>query len=373
MDSPADFLFTNNALRMKNVVVDFSNYDAMCGFGEIARNYAPRLASVATEYQGDLHFAFILPKRHRGEFGCHIDYIACEHFKRESTAFQDSCDLWHITDQQTGYLPHGGHAFKLLTVHDLNYLHEKHGIHLWKHKILKQRHIRRADYLTVISQYVQADVMNNIRGITQPPTVIYNGINDIEKEPQQRPAFVASDDEKFFFTIGQVRRKKNFHVLVPMMKYLPDYKLYICGDHHWDYYNNIVKLIAPDDRERILLPGKISEQEKCWLYAHAEAFLFPSTLEGFGIPVLEAMRFGTKVFSSRYSCLPEVCSTHASYWDSYEPESMALVVSTALAKWNRNGKAAKAACSYSQSFNYDSYTRQYITLYRKLLGLPQLT
>lgn len=354
----------------KTIVVDFSNYDAMCGFGEIARHYAPLLSA---EVQPDIRFAFILPEKHRGEFGSHIDYIACEHFRGEAAAFQERCDLWHITDQQSGYLPRGGHAIKLLTVHDLNYLHEKHGIHLWKHKILKQRHIRRADYLTVISQYVQTDVMNNISGIEQKPTVIYNGINDVERAEQRRPAFVAADDEKFFFTIGQVRRKKNFHVLVPMMKHFPDYKLYICGDHHWDYYDDIMKLIAPADRHRILLPGKISEEEKCWLYAHAQAFLFPSMLEGFGIPVLEAMRFGTKVFSSRYSCLPEVCSVHASYWDSYEPEAMAQVVRQGLAAWQRGGEAAKAACRYSQQFSYRRYTEQYLALYRQLLGLPPLT
>ena len=352
---------------MKTVVVDFSNYDAMCGFGEIARNYCPRLAAVR---QPDLHFVFILPERHRGEFGNHIEYIACEHFKKEARAFRDRCDLWHITDQQSGYLPRGGHALRLLTVHDLNYLHEKHGIHLWKHKILKQRHIKSADFLTVISQYVRDDVMQHIRGIDQEPQVIYNGINDIEQIPQKRPAFVSSNDEPFFFTIGQVRRKKNFHVLVPMMKYLPTFKLYICGDHHWDYYDDIVKLI--DDPERILLPGKITEEEKSWLYAHAQAFLFPSTLEGFGIPVLEAMRFGTKVFSSRYSCLPEVCSTHASYWDSYEPQAMAQVVKQGLEGWRRDCQKAKEAANYSRSFNYDRYTSQYVALYRELLNLPPI-
>jgi glycosyltransferase involved in cell wall biosynthesis len=103
--------------------------------------------------------------------------------------------------------------------------------------------------------------------------------------------------------------------------------------------------------------------------AHADALLFPSKLEGFGIPVLEAMRFGTKVFSSRFSCLPEVCSTHASYWDSYEPELMAEVVKKGLEGWSRDGKLAVEARTYSRSFNYDHYTEQYIALYRQLLHI----
>lgn len=348
---------------MKNIVVDFSKYDALCGFGEIVRNYCPRLAAM---HLPDMHFVFILPEHHCGEFGSHIDYIAREHFKQEAKPWKDRADLWHLTDQQSPYRLFGS-AVQLLTLHDLNYLHEKHGIHLWKHKWLMPRIVRRSDYVTVISKYVRDDVERNIRGLKTSPQVIYNGISDIETRPQRRPAFVGSDDEPFLFTIGQVRRKKNFHVLVPMMKWLPEYKLFICGDHHWDYYDDILRLIDENDRQRIVLPGKITDEEKNWLYAHASAFLFPSKLEGFGIPVLEAMRFGTKVFSSRYSCLPEVCSTHASYWDDYDPRQMADVVRRGIDGWSRDGQAALAAAEYSRSFNYDRYTQEYVALYRKLL------
>ena len=104
-----------------------------------------------------------------------------------------------------------------------------------------------------------------------------------------------------------------------------------------------------------------------WLYAHAQAFLFPSRLEGFGIPVLAAMRYRCKVFSSRFSSLPEVCSEHASYFDDYTPETMAKVVREGVATWEKNGPQATAALTYSQGFNYDIYTETYIRLYRQLL------
>ena len=197
--------------------------------------------------------------------------------------------------------------------------------------------------------------------------MIYNGIQDIEKQKQSRPAFVA-EGEKFFFTIGQVREKKNFHTLVPMMKYFPDMKLYICGDPHFKYVKSLQALVDAEGCGRVVLTGKISDEEKNWMYAHAEAFLFPSRLEGFGIPVLEAMRLRCKVFSSRYSSLPEVCSSHATYWDDYSPESMAKVVADGIATWQRDGKEADEAYEYSRGFSYDEYTRQYVELYTKLLA-----
>lgn len=351
---------------MKTVVVDFSNLDDMSGFGEIARNYCPRLAQADV---ADLHFIFIVPEKHKGEFGDHIDYVGREHLKRDIRHYKGQIDLWHATHQQFKYRLRGRGIMQLLTVHDLNYLHEKHGIHLLRHQIEMPWLIRRSDVVTVISEYVKQDVEAHIPFLNKPLKVIYNGISDVEQGPQCQPSFVSSSDEKFFLCIGQVRKKKNVHTVVPMMRFFPDHKLFICGANHWGYADEIRSMIAPEDRERILLTGKITDEEKRWLYAHASALMFPSTLEGFGIPVLEAMRFGTKVFSSRYSCLPEICADHATYWDSYKPEVMASVVRKGLEGWQRDGKAALEAKEYSRTFNYDRYTQQYIQLYRSLLDL----
>ena len=352
---------------MKNVLVDFSDYDDFCGFGEIARNYCPRLAMADAP---DLHFIFILPEKHCGEFGTHIDYIPKERIRQALRQYPETIDLWHATHQQFRYRRHRKGTLQLLTVHDLNYLHEKHGIHLLRHKLEMPWLIRRSDAVSVISEYVKHDIENHIPFLNKDLTVIYNGISNVEAINRVQPSFVGDTNEKFFLCIGQVREKKNIHVLVPMMKYFPNHKLYICGtNHHKKYTNQIRSLISSEDEKRILLTGTVTDEEKCWLYAHADALLFPSRLEGFGIPVLEAMRFGTKVFSSRYSCLPEVCATHASYWDCYEPDAMAEVVKAGLTEWSRNGKAAEEARQYALSFNYDNYTQQYISLYRKLLNL----
>ena len=99
------------------------------------------------------------------------------------------------------------------------------------------------------------------------------------------------------------------------------------------------------------------------------AFLFPSRLEGFGLPVLEAMRYNCKVFSSRYTSLPEICKNHATYFDSFEPEEMANTINEGLANWDRNGELSLAAKEYSMSYNYDKYMKQYLTLYKELLHL----
>ena len=176
-------------------------------------------------------------------------------------------------------------------------------------------------------------------------------------------------DHKFFFTIGQTIAKKNFKTLIPMMKFLPEYKLYICGKPYSKHYYELQRIKEEWGTENVIFTGEISNAEKNWMYAHCEAFLFPSLLEGFGLPVLEAMRFNAKVFSSRITSLPEVCKLHATYFDSYVPEEMAATVKEGIAHWNKDSEEAKAARLYSQSYTYSKYTETYINLYKKMLGI----
>lgn len=351
---------------MKNVLIDFSHYADYNGFGEIARNYSRILTGRNID---DMHFILILPRKFRGCFGPQFDYIDREDKRSQLKKLNLHIDLWHATDQQFHMRGGDKDTIQLLTIHDANFLTEKKGVHKWRHIVQLKWRAWRSDYLTTISHYVLDDLSRHGFIMGKPIEVIYNGITDDMHLPQQRPAFVGSDDERFFFTIGQIREKKNFHTLVPMMKHFAHHKLYICGDDHFAYAAQLRQLIAGQGEGRVVLTGKVNDAEKRWLYAHSEAFLFPSRLEGFGIPVLEAMRYHCKVFSSRLSSLPEVCGSHASYWDDFSPEAMAQVVADGLQSWDRCGKEAEQAAAYSRQFNYEVYTDQYLTLYRRLLGL----
>lgn len=141
--------------------------------------------------------------------------------------------------------------------------------------------VKHSDCITVISNYVKEDLLAHIHIGNKPLHIIYNGIKDSETDIQQKPKFIM-DDSHFFFTIGQTRAKKNFHVLIPMMKYLLDYKLFICGKAYSNYYHQLEVLIQETGVNNVFLTSEISNEEKNWMYGHCDAFLFPSRLEGFG-------------------------------------------------------------------------------------------
>lgn len=349
---------------MKHLVVDFSHLNDLNGFGEIARNFAPRLAR--TDLPG-VQLIYVVPDNRTGDFGDHIKYIRRDHKREDLRLLREHIDLWHATDQQFHLRGGDSTTIQLLTVHDLNFLREKSGLHRWRHIVQLGWRMRHSDYLTCISRYVRQDIIDHYHLREIPLDVVYNGIGALERGEQQQPAFITHPQEPFFLAIGQVREKKNFQTLVPMMRHLPDYRLYICGDDHFAFAQQLRQQIEREGDGRVIMTGKVSDEEKHWLYAHAAALLFPSRLEGFGIPVLEAMRFRCKVFSSRMSSLPEVCGEHASYWDHFDSEYMAEVVRQGVLSWRKDSEMALQAEEYSLQFNYERYTEQYVALYKKLL------
>lgn len=218
---------------MKNILIDFTRLAEKCGFGEIADNYSQQIISFPDIEE--MHFIFLVKEKYKGFAGSNVDYVSVEHLTHDLRKLNKKIDLWHSTDQLFIKRKHQKGMKNILTIHDLNFLHEKKGIHrlktLWKMKW----HIRRSDYITVISEYVKDDLLNHINIGNKPLDVIYNGIKDTDLELQTKPEFI-KNDQKFFFTIGQTRAKKNFKTLIPMMKYLPEYKLYICGSPDKRHY-----------------------------------------------------------------------------------------------------------------------------------------
>jgi len=203
--------------------------------------------------------------------------------------------------------------------------------------------------------------------------VIYNGVRNIDLQPEKQPVFIKDTNEKFFFSIGQILAKKNFHVLVPMMKHFPEYKLFIAGDERFDYDKIVRQTILDEHCEnQVFMIGNVDEAEKVWLYRHCGAFTFPSKVEGFGIPVLEAMMCGKAVFTSNCTSLPEIGGQYSFVWDNFDTEYMAKVVKENLTNFYRRTDFIQEMKHYAQWFSYERYTNEYVALYRKLLGLNTL-
>ena len=275
--------------------------------------------------------------------------------------------IWHATHQDTEYMPSGSGASIVLTIQDLNYLHDgrKSEAKKQRFKAKLQAKINRANYLVFISEYTQRDVQAHFELGNTPQKVILNGCN-LAQIPPDIPFPLIANGRPFLFTIGTIAEKKNFHVL-PQLLVGNDRLLIIAGITQQAHYLEKIKQEAQDlgVSDRVIFAGAVSEQDKMALYVQCEAFVFPSLAEGFGLPVVEAMHLGKPVFLSQFTSLPEVGGPEAYYFTDFDGASMRETLTKGLQDYQVNDKK-QAIQAWSKRFDWSVAATSYVEVYAKL-------
>lgn len=276
-------------------------------------------------------------------------------------------DLWHITYQMSAYAPKSKKIKSVLTIHDLNFLYEGHTTGEVKKNLDKhQKRIKNADHIVAISNFVKNDIIRHLDIEDKPITVIYNGCAEIQPASTIRPS--SKSAAPFLFTLGTVNAKKNAHSLIPLL-IDNDFELLIAGKSDASYLKKIIKEAEKHGvSKRVKLLGAITEADKQWYYKHCEAFLFPSIAEGFGIPPIEAMRFGKPTFLSDRTSLPEIGGQHAYYFKSFDPAAMQAVFNAGMEHFRQHQPAADLIL-HAQQFNWKNTALAYLDVYKRTLNV----
>jgi len=131
---------------------------------------------------------------------------------------------------------------------------------------------------------------------------------NVDKEQVKGLLEKNSIDTPFVLWVGTIEPRKNIPTLLQAMKQIPEIPLVIVGPKGWE--SELQSLIAPiEDRVRII--GEVDEVTKHTWYKAASVFCFPSLMEGFGLPVSEAMSHGTPIVTSSATATAEVAGDAA--------------------------------------------------------------
>ena len=303
----------------------------------------------------------------RGVLGETVGYVRHRHFHRFFFPSGGRFDVVHFADQYCRFGPGRVRAKTVMTVHDMNQIYEQQPgtPKLARYMRRMAAKIAGADRVVAISRYVAADLVRHFPDVRDKISVIYNGASFGRAPAGHQPHY--DPGAPFLFAMGMVCAKKNFHVLVPLLRNNAR-KLVIAGIVKEEYKQKIIDEAAKYGvSERVIVTGAVSEHDKEWYYAHCEAFVFPSLAEGFGLPVIEAMHHGKPVFLSTLTSLPEIGGDAAYYFKDFDPDNMAAVLAHGLADFAANGGAAKARAHASQ-FTWEKAAAAYLALYRSLAG-----
>lgn len=351
---------------MKSVWVDLERAKyPFSGLGTFCRELGSALHEMSSEH---IKTGFFAPATLAQQL--HLNTWSQPHFWQKAFA---SClprgDLWHSTHQDSAYLPRPHPKQKLiLTIHDLNFLTEKSPAKsIVRLKRLQQR-VDQASVITTISKYTKQIIQDRLQVGNKSIEVIYNGASAPHSSPEANPGL---QDKKFLFSLGVMIPRKNFASLIDMMLELPDYDLALAGGPVSSPYLQQLKAQCRRLRleSRVHFLGPVSSAQRTWLYQNCQAFLFPSLLEGFGLPVVEAMGCGKLVVCSGLTSLPEVGGPHAHYWQHFAPTYMAELLLSALSTYHNNClPLSEDYRRWSKQFSWAQAAAQYWQIYERELG-----
>lgn len=216
----------------------------------------------------------------------------------------------------------------VVTIHDLAHL----ALPEINKGLLKQTYARvmfrlatyKAGKIACVSKFTISELKKYIPSVDEKKIyLVYNGVDEkwfsIKKGAPMH-------DKPYFIFVGNVKPHKNLQRLIEAYKMASpqiEQDLIIVGkkDGFINGEDSILDFIRGFEN-RILFTGYVSDDELMQYVAQADAMVFPSLYEGFGLPPLEALAAGTPVLASNVASIPEICGKHVTYFNPLDVQSI---------------------------------------------------
>jgi glycosyltransferase involved in cell wall biosynthesis len=118
----------------------------------------------------------------------------------------------------------------------------------------------------------------------------------------------------------------------------------------------------------IYYPGRVYNPDLAWLYPNCACYVFPSFMEGFGLPGIEAMGLGAPVVSSNATCLPEVYGDAALYFNPLDVDDMAAKIDQVLSNDKLRSDLIKRGSKQFNKYSWKKMAEETHSVYMKALG-----
>jgi len=270
----------------------------------------------------------------------------------------------------------------VVTVHDLSFLRVPHLLPRAK-RVYQARlcaaSVRRARRVIAVSQQTADDLMAFFGTDAAKISVIYNGVAETF-----RPAANAADTAafrqrnglptRFVLHVGTLEPRKN---LVRLLRAFAQYKaqtgprsvdvkLVLAGGRGWFFQHLFAEVVRLRLEKEVFFPGFVPETELPDWYRAACACVYPSLLEGFGLPVLEAMACGTPVLCSRIASLMEVAADCAITFAPTDEMGLAAGLALVLEQPALRAELRQRGLARAAQFSWQRTAQETLSVYEKI-------
>lgn len=272
----------------------------------------------------------------------------------------------------------------VLTVHDLSYEIFPETFSLkrraWHHFINPRSLCGRAEKIIAVSDSSRNDIISRYGIDRQKVERIYNGVSsEMEQLDRNDPKLIAVKEKyhlpfNFIFYLGTIEPRKNIAAIVRAYDQLRSvnnpqldkYKLVIAGGKGWKTNDILDVMRKAKFTKDIIFTSCITNEDKAAAYTLASLFVYPSFFEGFGLPVLEAMRCAVPVITSNCSALPEVVGAGAVMIDPDKPDELYQSMKEVLLSRELHAQLSEQGLRQAVRFNWRTAARETLAIFEKL-------
>jgi glycosyltransferase involved in cell wall biosynthesis len=263
----------------------------------------------------------------------------------------------------------------LVTVHDLFHLAMPKLVGGWHKRLYAKLMFRMVDLralaILTVSQFSKDEFKIFTGSNRQSIYPIHHGVAnswfDIKSSAQPQR-------NKYVLFVGNIKPHKNLNRLVKafdlILNSIPHDLVIIGKKSGFITGDEAVADLASKLGSRVHFTGYVDDAALHRYFAHAEAMVFPSLYEGFGLPPLEAMAAGCPVLVSDAGPMPEVCGDAALYCDPYSADDMATKLLTILTDEPLRVKLRQRGLAHARTFTWDKCVAQTCEVIKGLLDEP---
>ena len=281
---------------------------------------------------------------------------------------RDGVDVFHGL---SGELPAGlrrAGIRAVVTIHDLIFLRHPEYYHWFDARIYEwkfRQALREADHIIAISQRTRQDILelggaqyaDRISVIYQSFAPRFTTVVTPERRAEVRQRYKLP--QRFVLNVGTIERRKNLAVAVEAVDLLPQDIHLVAVGRPTPY----VRELPHSDRLHLL--SGVPDADLAVIYSLAEAFVYPSRYEGFGIPIIEAIAAGLPVVACTGSCLEEAGGPYSRYVSPDDAIGMAEALKMSLRGARGRQERIDLSRDYIRRFQGTDVAAQVAKLYEK--------
>ncbi len=257
----------------------------------------------------------------------------------------------------------------VLTVHDM--IHERFPEFFSAKdptQLEKQAAVQRADHVICVSKQTQSDLIEFLGIAPEKTSVVHHGfaLTTIQESPP-----IEAVDRPYLLYVGHRAGYKNYESLLRAVAASSalrrNFSIVCFGG---GAFNRREIALANDLGlpEMSMRHVAGSDTLLAQLYRGAEAFIYPSRYEGFGIPPLEAMSFDCPVACSNSSSIPEVVGNAGAYFDPNDVDSMRTTIENLVLSQSLRKQLVDAGRERLNAFSWARCSEESLNIYNRLLG-----